>query len=75
VINYFWSFLQDDNNRTILAWLGGGLVAVVGAIWAVFKFLVRKDLVKAQPPTVSATHGSVAAGRDIRDSKIDANRG
>jgi hypothetical protein len=72
----FWTFLQNENNRIVLAWLGGGLVALAGALWTVFKFVSRKDTDKHQhTPTVSATHGSVAVGRDIRDSKIDTSRG
>jgi hypothetical protein len=75
MIANLWSFLQDADNRTVLGWLGGGSVVVVGACWAAFKFLFQKEAVKPpQAPTVSATCGSVAAGRDIRESKIDASR-
>jgi hypothetical protein len=74
MIGSFWSFLLDENNRAILAWLGSGLVVVVGALWTVFKFVFRRPTVKPEPaPTILATHGSIVAGRDIRDSKIDAN--
>jgi hypothetical protein len=65
-----WAFLQDASNRSVLGWIAGGVVVVAGGIWAVFKFFVAEK--KSPPaPTVSATNGGVAAGRDIRDSKID----
>jgi hypothetical protein len=68
-----WSFLTDEHNRTVLAWIGSGVVVVAGGVWAVFKFVLSKRTSKksAPTPTVSATHGGIAAGRDIRDSKID----
>jgi hypothetical protein len=38
-----WAFLQDEANRTVLAWIGGGVVVVVGGLWAAFKFFVSKQ--------------------------------
>jgi hypothetical protein len=64
-----WSFLQDENNRTVLAWLGGGIAMLAGGVWTVYQFVYRKK--RRKHPTVSARRGGVAAGRDIRDSKID----
>jgi hypothetical protein len=71
-----WAFLQDGSNQATLGWIGGGVVVVVGGLWAVFKFLASERKKDPPPPTlsVSATNGGVAAGRDIRDNKID-NRG
>ena len=70
-----WAFLQDESNRPVLGWIGGGIVVVVGGIWAAFKFFVAEKKKKPPAPTVSATNGGVAAGRDIRDSKIDTRGG
>jgi hypothetical protein len=68
-----WSFLHDENSRGVLTWVGGGVVAVAGAVWALLKFfLSRRTAKKSAPmPTVTASHGGIAAGRDIRDNKID----
>ncbi len=72
----FWTFLRDANNRALLGWLGGGVIAVAGAFGAIFKFAYsRKDEKSPLAPPVSATLGGVAAGRDIRDSKIETCRG
>ena len=71
----FWTWLRDPANQQTLGWIGGGVVVVVGGVWAGFKFFFSKQEPKApSPPTVSATGGGVAAGRDIRDSKIDTRR-
>jgi hypothetical protein len=65
-------FLADPTNRTVLGWIGGGIVVVVGGIWAVVKFLVTRRREESAPTTrVTGTQGGVAAGRDIRNSKID----
>jgi hypothetical protein len=71
-----WSFLQDENNRVVLAWMGGGIVVVAGGIWAVLKFILSKQKKEsARAPTVSASQGGVAAGRDIRNTEIDTRGG
>jgi hypothetical protein len=63
-------FLKDETTRTLIGWLGGAAVVIVSGIWAVFRFLSSKN--KRVEPVVRASRGGVAAGRDIRDSKIDA---
>jgi hypothetical protein len=60
-----WAFLQDPANRAVLGWIGGGLVVVVGGLWAAIRFFFSKR------PNVSAANGSVAAGRDIRNAEIN----
>jgi hypothetical protein len=71
----FWSLLHDANNRAVFGWLGGGFIVIVSAFWAVLKFIYSRKPEKSTPtPTVLATKGAVAAGHDIRDSKIDTRR-
>ena len=65
MIKDIWLFLQDQNNQTELAWIGGGVAVVVGGLWTVWKFFHLKNR------GVSATGGGVAAGRDISNSAID----
>lgn len=65
-----WKFISDDQNRALLSWIGGGLVVVIGGIWAVIKYRSsRKE--NSTAPQVSASRGGIAAGRDIRDSHIN----
>jgi hypothetical protein len=72
MLNNLWSFLLDENNRDVLAWIGGGAVVIVCGVWAVVKFILSRRTGKSAPaPKVTATRGGVAAGRDISGSKID----
>jgi hypothetical protein len=71
------AFVQDEKNRVLLTWIGGGIAAVAGAIWTVLKFALSKSSDKTTTPTVSATNGGVAAGRDMSNNEIrlDNSRG
>jgi hypothetical protein len=66
-----WAFVRDPGNRAVLGWIGGGIVVVIGGLWAAFKFFFSKR----KEPTVLASNGGVAAGRDIRDTKINTRGG
>jgi hypothetical protein len=70
-----WHFLQDETNRAVLAWIGGGVAVLVSGLWAGFTFLFNKGKKGAPAQIIKATHGSVAAGRDIRDNEIDTRGG
>lgn len=75
MIDDIWSFLRDESNRALLGWLGAGLVAIVGGIWTALKFLFPKDATKPERvPMISASYGSIVAGRDIRDNEINQRR-
>jgi hypothetical protein len=76
-MDQLWTFLQAEENRAVLAFMGAGVVALSGAVWAILKR--RSDLKLRAPdapaPRIEATpvpniEGSVVAGRDIRDSEI-----
>jgi hypothetical protein len=70
-----WAYIQDPDHRELLGWIGGGVVVIVGGLWTAFTF-APKDKAKPPPgPTVSASNGGVAAGRDIRGNKIDTRGG
>jgi hypothetical protein len=63
MLSSIWNFLKD--NQAVLSWIGGGIAAVAGGIWAVVKFMAKNGDQKPSKPGVSADHGSMAAGRDI----------
>ena len=63
MLDALWSFLKDPANREVLAWIGGGIVVVGGAVWAVVKFFAKKPE-GAKGPSVSADRGGVVVGRD-----------
>lgn len=71
-----WTFLHNADNRAILGWLGSGVAVLAGAVWAIWKFAYSKRCETGPSiPTVQATGGGVAAGRDIRESKVEIRRG
>jgi tetratricopeptide (TPR) repeat protein len=37
-----WEVIRNPDNRDTFTWVGGGIVAVAGAIWAVVKFLAER---------------------------------
>lgn len=70
MVSYIWAFLQNADNRAILSWFGGGFVILAGGILGIFKFMLSEK----PKSTVKASERAVAAGRDIRDSKIEIDR-
>jgi hypothetical protein len=71
MIDMLWAFLKDGQNREILGWLGGGLVVVIGGLWAAFKFLHAKSKdERPAAPTINASGGGSAAGRDVSNVRI-----
>lgn len=71
-----WAYIQDPDHRALLGWIGGGVVVVATALWAVLKFFAGKGPPKPPSgPSVSASNGGVAAGRDIRGNTINTRGG
>jgi hypothetical protein len=68
-----WGFLKDPANRTVLAWIGGGIVAVAGGLWTAIRFFAGKG--EGRPsPSAKADNSSVAIGRDATNSPIHVNK-
>jgi hypothetical protein len=68
-----WKFLRNKSNREIIGWIGGGLVVVCGALWAVFVFFytpTRSGPSPAAPATVQADCGGVAIGGNVEGSTV-----
>jgi hypothetical protein len=70
MLDAFWTFLKDPANREALGWIGAGIVAVAGGVWAVVKFFSKKDNGSSEP-RVSAEDGSAAVGGDNIGSPIN----
>lgn len=66
-----WQWLSESDNQATLGFLGGGLAAFVGAIWAVFKFLKKGRKAEPSSLTVIANRGGVAAGRDAHVTRSE----
>ena len=61
IVKAVWQFLLDSQNREVLGWSIGGIVAGIALIIGGRTFFRRKT-------KVSAKNRSVAAGRDINIS-------
>jgi SEFIR domain len=69
-VRKLWLFLQQEKNRRVLGWLGGGVVVLAGGLWAAF----YSPASPPQAPHVAVeAPGGVAAGRDIHGSTITVN--
>jgi hypothetical protein len=73
MLGAFWSWLKDPANRDVIAWIGGGLVVVVGGVWAVVKYFAMTGGDGRAAPRVRADRGGVAAGGSISNSQINTN--
>ena len=67
-----WSFLAKPKNQKTLSWLGGGAVVVIAGLWAAFiYFYPPKENGGEGKREVSASHGGVAVGGNVKDSTIN----
>jgi hypothetical protein len=65
-----WTFLGEDKNRTVLGWIGGGVAAVVGALWAAFVYFTPPSKPAPPPASVEAKPGGIAIGGNVSGSTI-----
>jgi hypothetical protein len=66
-----WSFLGSKKNRDILAWLGGGLVAVIVGLWTAYVYFHPPKVDGGEGKgAVTASHGGVSVGGNVTNSTI-----
>ena len=68
-----WAFLKRKGNREILAWLGGGAVVVIGALWTAIVFFADHKKPDGNGPSVKAGDCAVAAGRDAIGNAVNCD--
>jgi tetratricopeptide (TPR) repeat protein len=73
MLDAFWSWLQDPANRDVIGWIGGGVVVVIGGVWAVVKYFAKPGGDGGAARSVRADRGGVAAGGSISNSSINTN--
>ncbi|MGA7386256.1 MAG: hypothetical protein WBW81_16630 [Methylocella sp.] len=64
----FWS----KKNRELIAWWGGGVAAIIGAIWAVFVYFLPPKSDAEDHNRVTATSGGVVIGGNVVNSTVNA---
>jgi hypothetical protein len=67
-----WSFLRLKRNREVLAWIGGGLTAVIIGLWTAFVYFSDTPKTPPSSPSVQASCGSVGVGGNVSGSTITA---
>jgi SEFIR domain-containing protein len=70
LVRKLWSFLQQEKNRQVVGWLGGGVIVLAGGVWVVATFFYSPRPPPQTPDVNVEAPGGVAAGRDIRGSTI-----
>jgi hypothetical protein len=74
-----WTWLKDPQHLDVLVALGGGLAAIVAGIWAVIRHYAQKrtsdtkDPRVITTPSVGASNGSIAVGRDVNNSNLSTS--
>jgi hypothetical protein len=71
-MNSLWSFISRSENRQVLSWVGGAVIACATGLWAVVTYLYPAN---DGPGIVCAQGGSVAAGRNITGNTFNMNGG
>jgi hypothetical protein len=69
-----WEWLRDPENRSVLGWLGGGAVVVIGGLWGAWRATRKPGGGEGGKPSVSATHGGVAIGGSADKATIKTGR-
>ena len=65
MLSEIWDFLQDDNNRAIVAMGATAFAAVIGAGWALYTHFHKKNDTPKPSIAAMASTGSVAAGGNV----------
>jgi hypothetical protein len=69
-----WAFFRDKDNREVISWVCGGLVAIVGTVWAVFTYFIPVKPVK--PPAAPQADCTIVANQSLaacRDIDVHGN--
>lgn len=67
-----WQWLSNPDNRAIVAFLGGGLVTLIGGAWALYLHFYKPSSEIKPAVTGVQIGGSVTAGRDVVIQNIQA---
>lgn len=70
MLSSIWHFLSDPANRTVLSWLGGGVVVACSGIFALVKFRAT-NAKRPVHPSIAANEGSFVNMGDIARSTIE----
>ncbi len=58
-------FIKNEKNQKTLAFIGAGIAVAGGAVWQVYTHFAQSGSTEQPAPTVTASGGGVASGRNI----------
>ena len=66
MLSWLWDFIKNPDNRTVIAWLCGGLAIAATGIWKVIAFVAdrKKDGEKKSGTTITQSGQGAASGHD-----------
>ena len=64
-LNEAWRFIESEEHRAILTWIGAAIAAVAIAAWKVYTHFASSGSFEQPAPAVTASGGGVASGGDI----------
>jgi len=67
-----WSFIGESGNRERLTWIGGGIAAVVAALWAAFVYFHPAAKPEGGGAQIETSCGSVAVNGPVTGATITA---
>jgi hypothetical protein len=78
-----WTWVRDETNRKVLAWIGSGLVAAATGAWVIYekwdekRSEVAEASTASEAPTqrVSIGGNGIVAGRDVNQGSFSASTG
>ncbi|SOD42527.1 tetratricopeptide repeat protein [Nitrosovibrio sp. Nv4] len=70
-----WAVISNRTHQRTWKFIGSGIAVLVGGVWTLYTHFSDKEPAPATGPTVTASGGGIAAGRDVnitagRDIKI-----
>ncbi|SFO36981.1 tetratricopeptide repeat protein [Nitrosospira briensis] len=70
-----WAVISNRTNQRTWKFIGSGIAVLVGAVWTLYTYFSDKEPAPASGPTVTASGGGIAAGRDVQIAGRDINIG
>jgi hypothetical protein len=76
-VRKLWAWIAEERNRTVLAFLGAGLAAVIAALWQAYVYFAPSPAHTRSQPQVQAaasspTSADIAGAQDVQNSQARA---
>ena len=69
-MQHLWQFLRDSGNREIFSWVGGGITALISAVWVLFVYFDGSTDVDKRPAFQISADDCISDGIHPRSPEI-----